>query len=142
LKQQEKLADKGKQSDLIDDFIKNEPCLPDEEEREEEEKDEEVKTEIKAKLELEEGDSVDVKVKAEGLKPGETFKVRAYSSTDCAAGTLLGGSAVGSDTADDEGKIKISGTVSGEGVSDVNSVSIRDTPDLGQIVVCFQDTTP
>ena len=104
--------------------------------------DDDVKAKIKAELELEQGDSVDVEVKAKGLKPNETFKVRAYSSTDCAAGTLLGGSAVGSDTSDDKGKIKISGTVSGVDVADVNSVSIRDTPDLGQIVVCFQDTTP
>jgi len=108
----------------------------------EEEEEEEEKAKIKAELELEQGDSVDVEVKVKGLKPNETFVVRAYSSTDCAAGTILGGSAVGSDTSDDKGKIEISGTVSSVDVDDVNSVSIRDTPSLGQIVVCFQDTTP
>jgi len=102
--------------------------------------DEKVKAKIKAELELEQGDSVDVEVKAKGLASGPDFTVRAYTSTDCAPGSLIAG--IGTDT-DGDGKIKISKTIGGN-VVDVNSVSIRadDGTFLGPIVVCFQDTTP
>ena len=103
--------------------------------------DEEVEASIEAELKLEkDGSDVKVEVEAEGLVSGTDFVVRAYTSTDCAAGTLLGGSAVGTDTSK-SGDVDVSGTVSGVKVDDINSVSIRDTPSLGKIVVCFQDTT-
>ena len=85
------------------------------------------KVSFEFELEIEQnGDDVDAEVKARGLAPDETFVVRAYTSTDCAAGTLLGGSAVGSDDSDSNGNFEVSGTVSNVNVGDVNSVSIRD----------------
>jgi len=100
--------------------------------------DEKVKAKITAELELEQGDSVEIEVKAKGLKPGESFTVRAYlGSTNCAMGPAL---AIGPVTSDDKGKFKISGTIAGD-VGDINSVSIRITgsPGTNPPVVCFQD---
>jgi len=105
-----------------------------------------VKASIKAKLKLEQdGDDVDVKVKAKGLASDADFTVRAYISTvtNCMRG---GGNALAafSGTSDEDGELKISGTISDVDVDDVGSVSIRITgsPGTNPPVVCFQDTTP
>jgi len=98
-----------------------------------------VKASIKADLKIKQnGADVDVKVKANGLKPNVTFVVRAYGSDNC-SGSLL--AVIGSDDSGNKGKIKISGTISPEDITDVNSVSVRDPGAPGKIVVCFQDTT-
>jgi len=97
-----------------------------------------VKASIKADLKLkDEGTNVDVKVKANGLKPNVTFVVRAYGSDNC-SGSLL--AVIGSDDSGNKGKIKISKTIPFN-IDDVNSVSVRDPGAPGKIVVCFQDTT-
>ena len=105
--------------------------------------DDEVEASIEAELELEQdGADVDVEVEAEGLEPNEDFTLRAYSGTDCKGS--LAGNPLKTETSDDEGNLEISGTIDDEVVGDVNSVSIRDDDgtSLGQIVVCFQNTTP
>jgi len=106
--------------------------------------DEKVKAKINAELEIEQdGNDVEVEVKAKGLEPNTSFTVRAYmaSVTNCSPG-LLG--AIGTDTSNDKGKLKVSGTISNADVDDVGSVSIRSTgsPATNPPVVCFQDTTP
>jgi len=92
------------------------------------------------------GNNVDVEVKAQGLEPNADFQVRAYTSaTDCGGQPA---ELIGTEESDSKGNLAISGgTTAGTGgspinVGDVKSVSIRDTPALGNIVVCFQNTTP
>jgi len=119
--------------------------------------DDEVEASIEAELELEQdGEDVELEVEAEGLKPG-SYTVRAYGlivtavagntvgdeNTNCMRGT---GNALASftDTVGGDGELEISGTISDEVVTDVNSVSIRSmgSPGSNPPVVCFQDTTP
>jgi len=101
-----------------------------------------VKASIKADLKIKQvGDDVVVTVKAKGLASDKSFTVRAYTDkTDCSAGPAV---AIGTDTSDKKGKLKISGTIIGVGVDDVESVSIRSSgpPPSNPPHVCFQDTT-
>jgi len=96
---------------------------------------------VSAVLKLkQQGADVDVDVKAQGLASTATFTVRAYSVTDCSGSKIT---EIGTATSDSNGNLVISGTISTNVVSNVDSVSIRDdgggTP--GNIVVCFQDIT-
>jgi len=101
-----------------------------------------VKESIKADLKIQQkGSDVVVKVKAKGLEPNESFTVRAYTDAmDCGGPPAEG---IGTDTSDKKGKLKISGTIIGVDVDDVESVSIRSTgpPPDNPPVVCFQNTT-
>jgi len=99
---------------------------------------------INAVVKLEQnGNDVDVEVKAQGLATNVVFTVRAYNALSCTAPPLATttGTTIGSDS-DGNGNIAISGTVTGKDVTDVNSVSIRSPAAPGPIVVCFQNTTP
>ena len=86
---------------------------------------------------------VDIRVNATGLLPNEDFTLRAYTSgvTDCGAGPAL--VAIGATSAPN-GHLTIRGTISGQVVDDVGSVSIRSQgpPDDNPPVICWQDTTP
>jgi len=100
---------------------------------------------VKAEFELEfeqEGDDVDFEVKGKFNTAAIAYTARAYSATDCEKGTLIGGSAIGTDS--DGGNIDIEGTLSGVMVSQVNSVSIRQDSGgpPGDLVQCFLNTTP
>ena len=101
-------------------------------------KGDEVELEFELKLKQNESD-VDVEVKAKGLATSVVFTVRAYSSTDC-MGSLI--EVIGTDNSGGNGKINISGTISGKVVDDVNSVSIRSPSGPGPLVQCFLNTTP
>jgi len=85
------------------------------------------------------GDDVDVKVKAQGLAPTTKFTVRAYSANNC--GTFLALIGTADTLSDGQGKLKISGTISSAVLGDVESVSIRGEGTPGPIVQCFRDTT-
>ena len=102
-----------------------------------------VKASIKADLKIKQvGDDVVVTVKAKGLASDKSFTVRAYTgATDCGGPPAV---AIGTDTSDKKGKLKISGTILNAVVDDVESVSIRSSgpPPSNPPVVCFQDTTP
>jgi len=107
-----------------------------------------VKASINAKLKLQQvGDDVVVNVKAKGLTSNADFTVRAYidTVTDCvaAAGNALIVPFVATGTSDDNGKLKLSGTILDKVVDDVGSVSIRSfgPPPFNPPVVCFQNTT-
>jgi len=98
---------------------------------------------VKVSFELDiqqKGNDVTVVVKAKGLEPNADFQVRAYTSaTDCGGPPAK---LIGTEESNSNGNLMISGKISPGDIGDVESVSIRDTPALGNIVVCFQNTTP
>ena len=86
------------------------------------------------------GNDVTVVVKAKGLDPNADFQVRAYTSaTDCGGAPAV---LIGTEESTSNGNLVISGKISPGDIGNVESVSIRDTPAVGDIVVCFQNTTP
>jgi len=97
---------------------------------------------VKVSFELElkqNGDDVDVSVKAKGLATNVVFTVRTYAVTNCMGGLLQ---LIDSQDSGGNGNINISGTIEDQFVTDVNSVSIRSPQNPGPIVQCFLNTTP